>query len=253
MSTRISASASASTSPALPFLLLTGLSAGGLMACGTEDQGTLVLTAYGETFIEEGIPASDVDDGWAIQFSHFRVSLADVAVGGEAISAPPSVDLTQPSSGTGQTLGSIPVSEGEYTKARFTLSRVEVEGTATKTTTTKSFDWVFDRATQYHDCDAKTRVKANAQATFQVTVHADHLFYDSLVSEAPQILFQPLADADEDNDGNITASELATRDIGSYDPGSEGGINDLWAWLNALATTLGHADGEGHCHATVLP
>ncbi|MBK8012945.1 MAG: hypothetical protein IPK13_16515 [Deltaproteobacteria bacterium] len=229
-----------------------GLAAVGTVACGDDDPGTLAVAAYGEAFIEEGIPSSEMGDGWSIQFEHFNIAFEDVVVAGAALSVPSSIDLTRPSSGAGQTLGTATIAEGEYTGARFTVSRVEARGTATKGADTKSFDWVFDQPTRYSDCDARTKVGAGAQATLQVTIHADHLFYDSLVSSTPQLLFQPLADADQNDDGNVTEEELAAQDIGNYDPGSEDGIDDLWTWLNALASTLGHVDGEGHCHATVV-
>jgi hypothetical protein len=92
-------------------------------------------------------------------------------------------------------------------------------------------------------------VEKDATAIFQITVHADHLFYDSLVSEEPQLLFQPLADADADQDGDITTEELGATDIGAYDPGNED-LDDLWSFLMAQSRTLGHVDGEGHCQAS---
>jgi hypothetical protein len=58
-----------------------------------------------------------------------------------------------------------------------------------------------------------------------------------------------MADADSNDDGEITQAELAESDIGSFDPGSEGDIDDLWSWLVAATRTLGHVDGEGHCEA----
>jgi hypothetical protein len=29
--------------------------------------------------------------------------------------------------------------------------------------------------------------------------------------------------------------------------GSRGGVEDLWAYLEAQSTLVGHIDGEGHC------
>lgn len=92
-------------------------------------------------------------------------------------------------------------------------------------------------------------MKEGETASFQITVHADHLFSDSLVSSEPKVLFQPLADADSDGDGALSEAELVAADVGAYDPGSEDGIDDLWAWLGAQVRTLGHVDGEGHCTA----
>lgn len=220
-----------------------------LVACG-EGEGTVRVTAYGESFIEDGIPAADVNDGWAVNFDRFEVFIRDVQVAGAAVSVPSSVDVSEASGGAGHELGSAPVSEGSYGDASFVIERIEVEGSGTLGAETKTFAWVFDAPTAYEACEARTAVSDGGIGTFQITLHADHLFYDSLVAEEPQILFQPLADADEDADGALAEQELAATGIGSYDPGSAGGVEDLWAWLVAATRTVGHADGEGHCEAT---
>lgn len=210
----------------------------------------LSVIAYGESFIEEGIPASEVGDGWAVDFTRFEVRIEDVSVGGVAVSVAESVDLSEESSGSGHELGSEVVPVGDHTSSSFIITRVEVDGTATKDDETKSFSWVFDDATRYTDCETTTSIVDGESATFQITVHADHLFYDSLVASDPELLFQGLADADSNADGDITQAELEATDIGAYDPGSEDGVDDLWSWLIAQTRTLGHVDGEGHCRAT---
>lgn len=219
------------------------------IACAEDGEGTVVVTAYGESFIEDGIPADEVGDGWAIAFDRFVVNIEDVRVAGSSIDVKNKIDLSKSSSGDGHELGSALVAEGSYTHGAYTLTKVEVEGSATKGDETKTFSWVFDDATRYDECETTTEVSADGNATFQITVHADHLFYDSLVSEEPDVLFQALADADANHDGEITQQELRDTDIGNYDPGSEDGIDDLWTWLTAQTRTLGHIDGEGHCHA----
>ena len=236
---------SRSTLAALPFAArpLAAL----LCGCSSES-GSVTAVAYGEEFIEEGIPADTVDDGWAIHFDHYRVTIRDVTVGGSTLDDAVTVDLTEPSDGEGQELGSLELSPGDYTDSSFVIDRVEVEGSAEKDDETKTFSWVFDQAIAYGECDTTTEVTSGEAARFQVTVHADHMFYDSTVSTHPQLLFQPLADADSDGDGEIEEAELWETDIGAYDPGSAGGIDDLWAFLEAQARTLGHVDGEGHCH-----
>jgi hypothetical protein len=224
-----------------------------LAGCGSGGEGTVEVTAYGEPFIEEGIPASAVDDGWALTFRRFAVTVREVSVGGTPIAAQAPVDLAAASSGAGHRLGAAQVPAGEHTDAGFTLARIEVEGVATKGAAQKTLSWVFDQATRYTDCETTTRVEDAGTATFQVTVHADHLLYDSLVAEEPKLRFQPLADADADGDGAITQAELAGTDIGAYDPGSEDGVDDLWTWLLAQARTLAHVNGEGHCRAATGP
>jgi hypothetical protein len=223
-----------------------------LPAC-TAGEGEVVITTYGEAFVEDGIPASALDDGWAIAFDRFAVTVREAAIGGRALAPAAPVDLAVASAGRGHRLGALVVEAGTHADARFTLARLEVSGAASRGPETRRFAWVFDDETRYSACETVTGVEAGGEATFQITVHADHLFADSLVAASPRLLFQPLADADADGDGEVTATELGARGLGAYDPGSEGGIEDLWRWLEAQARAVGHADGEAHCRAAPAP
>lgn len=217
-------------------------------ACSPDEaDGTLLITAYGESYIEDGIPGAEVDDGWTVNFEHFKVTIEDVIVGEEKLTNIDVVDLTKKSSGDGQELGALLLPAGKYTAASFAITQVEVEGEANKGKEKKTFHWVFDRTTEYTKCKATSTITDAEADTLQITVHADHLLYDSLVADEPSLLFGPLAAADADDDGEITQEELKKADIGDYDPGSEDGVDDLWAYLSALSTTLGHVNGEGHC------
>lgn len=219
--------------------------------CGDDDKGggvgTVHVTIYGESFIEDGIPASEVSDGWAVTFDAFEVAVRDVVVGGVSLPNPEPIDITTSSDGAGHVLGSVEVPAGRHGDASYTLANLRVRGTATKGDVTKSFAWDFPDAVRYVNCETQTTVKAGGEATFQITVHADHFLYDSLVSEEPEVTFSALAAADADDDGEITQQELAAASIGSFDPGNDDEISDLWSWLVALSRTLGHVDGEGHC------
>jgi hypothetical protein len=224
-----------------------------LPGCGGSDEGaagegTVRVTVYGEEFIEEGIVASEMDDGWAVEFERFEVTVSVVQVGGGELAESVTVDLAESSDGAGHEVGELKVPVGNHESSSFTLERVEVEGSATLDDVSKSFHWVFTTPVTYSECETTTRVQEGEAATFQITVHADHLFYDSLVADEPALLFSALADADADEDGEITAEELGATDIGAYDPGNEE-ADDLRSFLSALVTTLGHVDGEGHCSA----
>ena len=222
-----------------------------LGACSESDdaQGDVKVNAYGEEFIEQGIPASEVADGWEVSFDEFNVTLEDITVGSQQLAGPFTVDVSEVSDGTGQTLGRVTLPEGTYEGQSFTISRVALKGSAEKGGIIKTFDWVFDEPVDYTSCEAKTQVTEDGDATFQITIHADHYLYDSLVSEDPAVKFEALAGADTNGDGDITQAELASTDIGAYDAGNSG-VNDLWAWLVAQNATLGHVDGEGHCDAS---
>ncbi len=223
---------------------------GGCSDDSSDDSGTgsVSVRAYGESFIEEGIPARDVDDGWAIEFSRFDVTLRHISVGGVVLAEPAPVGVHEPSDGEGHEVGTVSVAVGNHESPSFSVMKAEIEGSAEREGVTKKFSWSFDSPTHYSHCETTTLVQKDETAVFQITLHADHLFYDSLVAEEPQLLFQPLADADADADGELTAAELGEADIGAYDPGNED-ISDLWSFLVAQQRTLGHVDGEGHCEA----
>lgn len=223
----------------------------GLAGCGDEADGAgeVRVTVYGEDFIEQGIPADEMADGWAVTFDRFVVSVEDVVIGGVTMPAADPIDITPATAGEGHPIARASVPAGAHAGSSFALTRVEVTGSGTKDGVTKTFAWTFDGATRYSACETTTEVVEGGSATFQITVHADHFFYDSLVADEPQVVFQALADADADADGTISPAELEATDIGSYDPGSGGGVDDLWAWLVAQSQSLGHVDGEGHCDA----
>jgi hypothetical protein len=216
-------------------------------ACGGD--GDIDVTIYGEDFIETGIPASATADGWALTFSRFSLELGNVRVAGGELEGG-TFDLATDTGGAGQTVGTLSAAEGDHTHAAFTVSGLQVEGTATRDSDTKTFAWNVAQTIDYDACETTTHVASGETAGFEITIHADHLLYDSLVAASPGLRFQALADTDDPADGTITQAELAAADIGTYDPGSDGSIDDLWSWILEQAVTLGHVDGEGHCHAT---
>lgn len=208
------------------------------------DLGSVELTIYGEEFIEEGIPRDAFADGWSVDFTRFDVTISEFGIL-NVDADPGTFDLTEPTGGEGQVVGTIEVPESELSgDAEYVIERIEVDGVAHKDDVTKQFSWTFDAVVEHSECEGKDG------GIFQATIHADHLFYDSLASEEPLLRFQPLADADSDDDGDVTVSELEAADIGAYDPGSDGGVENLWQYVEAAARTVGHANGEGHCTVT---
>lgn len=107
---------------------------------------------------------------------------------------------------------------------------VYVAGSATKGDEVETFTWGFTGRTRYEACESEAVVKAATQASVQLTIHGDHLFYDDLFSETPSVRFDLIAAADGDGDGDITQAELAAVDIrplANYQVGSTG-ITNLW-------------------------
>lgn len=77
------------------------------------------------------------------------------------------------------------------------------EGVATRGDEMRTFAWGFTTATSYRRCQSLAVVDG-APARSVLTIHADHLFYDDLVSDAPAVRFDAIAVAD------VTATATAT-------------------------------------------
>jgi hypothetical protein len=143
---------------------------------------------------------------------------------------------------------------------------VYLEGFATKGDVTKRFAWGFDKPTRYGACRAEENgvereglvVKNNAEIDVELTIHGDHPFYDRL-QESPNpavetsLRFDALAEADADDDGEITLEELdqALLDVTRYDP-SPFEVTTLGEFVGELVRTVGHFRGEGECSVSPL-
>ncbi|MBK7829112.1 hypothetical protein [Nannocystis sp.] len=250
-------------------------------ACDTARDEALEVRIYGEEYIEEGLPVEIFVDGWSLRYDKFLVSVGGVAVaekGSEPGLREPAFqvfDLTRASDGAGQEVASELVSLGRYDDTSFTIApaadatagnasaedlalmvdggfSVYVAGTATKGDVSKHFAWGFATHTDYSECESLADVRGGQPAVVQLTIHGDHLLYDDLYSKTPNVTFTLVAEADADNDGEVSQAELEAvdlRPLPNYQVGSTD-IVDLWHFIEHLTTTLGHIDGEGHCKGT---
>jgi hypothetical protein len=104
-------------------------------------------------------------------------------------------------------------------------------------------------------------VRDNAVTNAEVTVHLDHLFFDSFALPEPKLRFDPLA-AMAPADGPLTLADLEGQDNlsdikgadgelldVSYDPGSafHPVPKNLAEYIQSAGETTGHWNGEGHC------
>lgn len=248
----------------------------GLSACGGDDggEGTVAVEIWGEAFIEEGIPAEELADGWAITFDAFVVTVGAISAAGAEFPEARAFDLVQPgphavasgpaAAGAIEPVGyGLVVADGTTTNVNVDTAlfdtlvsegwSVYVAGSATKDSSTVAFAWGFDVAVDYVGCHATQSVPDGATGTTQLTIHGDHLFYESLVDHDAVLRFAPLAAADADADGEITTAELAAfsgtdfQALDHYDVPAGSEVDNLWDYLSAQIETLGHIDGEGHC------
>lgn len=243
--------------------------------------GTLDVRIYGESFIEEGIPADVFADGWSLRFDSFLVSVGEVSATAAGASAPALedatyriFDLAQSSGGDGFLVLSGDVAGGAYDDIAYRIagSRAAVagnataadvafmnengyaiyaEGQATRGGETRTFAWGFTTATTYRRCRSVAAVDGDS-ASSVLTIHADHLFYDDLISEEPGVRFDAIATGDRDGDGDITTDELRAVNITGFDRYQVGSLDveDLWTFVDHQVSTVGHIDGEGHCEIT---
>ncbi len=257
--------------------------------------GTAQFTVYGEDFIEEGIPAEEVEDGWAITFDRFLIVLGPITVAdstageGAVLASRILFDMTAPGPHDVGTTGALEARAwdevgfdiapfGDDTEVDASASdedaewmeengyAVYVEGSATREDVTKTFHWGFTGATEYRECvevdEAGEDVRPGILVTnggvtdVQITIHGDHFFYDDLTAANAVLRFDALALADDlgDADQEITREELdavqlVDVDTGTYGTGSASDVNTLGDFVTALTTTLGHYQGEGHCHS----
>src|SRR5690554_3266997 len=170
-------------STALAGLLLLPLAA----ACGESDaqspegRGMLEIYVYGEDFVEEGIPADAMSDGWAIDFEGFAVEVTSVSVGDAEFSEATTIEISQPSEGTGELPGmdhrldELGLDAGDYDAPSYALGTIRVVGNAEKEGVTKSFDWTFEVPTTYAGCHTSFTIEADQTSYLELTIHADHL------------------------------------------------------------------------------
>ncbi len=235
-----------------------------LPACGSDDdpagatgKADLAFTTYGEEFVEDGIPADEIEDGWSAKFDKFLIVLGDVRVAddkgneGARLSDLTLFDMTKPGPhpvGTAAGIGAkhwnrisfrIPAANAD-TKLGSTASQADLDmmqqagysvyvtGSATRGSDTKTFAWGFTESTTYSQCTAKIDGKeeegvvlANgANVNAELTIHGDHFFYDDLSAETAVLRFDAIASADANQDGVVTLEELAAVKLFDIPEGS---------------------------------
>lgn len=251
-----------------------------LLASSCTPDQPLELRVYGEEYVEQGIPAADMVDGWSVTFDRFLVSVREAVVAPSSDAAPVGllehpviVDLARDSGGDGHALASGAAALAADASLAYRLAfsadaeplasmadldvaplvdggcSLFVEGAATRGDEQRAFSWCFASDTTYQGC-ALALDDGGFDAL--ITVHADHLFYDDLDDDEPNVAFDLIAAADADDDGEVTRAELEATDIGAEERYQVGGrdIDDLWGFLEAQTRTVGHINGEGHCDAT---
>ena len=225
-----------------------------LSACSA---GDWVVTTWGEEFIEDGIAAEEFEDGCSAIYDRFEVEFVSAALvdtNDEIIADVPVTrfELTSPGP---QQLGTASVSAATYERVYYEIGSesgdaVSVAGSLTCGGVTVSFDWTFDINNRYRCLPLEVAVPADGEVVTDLTIHGDHLFFDSLEDEGAVLRGQAVVDADADGDGVVTMTELAAVDISTldYPLGLYTDLTDLAGFINSQVEKVGHVDGEGHCY-----
>ena len=278
--------------------LLATSAAASTVACGDDNgKGTVTVTTWGESFIEDGLPSEVFPkDHWSVKYSKFLVVYHSVTIADQnndvaaKLDHPLVFDMTKKATGNPKTLATFeleakawpnvsyqvgPISDdatagdlavdADVTLLRTDQASVHVEGTATSQTgDTKTFNWSFSPATLFEGCHGQQDGKEvdgvivtnGGNQNVELTVHGDHLFYDDLQSEEAVPRFQALADADANQDGEVTLEELDQVPLytipiekGTYGTGALGNVNTLGDYERTLSRTIGHYRGEGSCNS----
>jgi len=235
-------------------------------------------------------------DHWSVKYSKFLVVYHDVTIAGDdgdivaELEHPRVFDMTQKAKGKPKTLATFELAAKAWPNLSYQLgpisddaepgdlatrddvrvlqeddASVHVEGVATSPDgVTKSFNWSFSPATLFQSChgeqDGKeiegVLVTNGGTQEVELTVHGDHFFYDDLQSEEGAPRFQAIADADANDDGEVTLEELdgvplytIPAEKGSYGTGALGNVDTLGQYERTLARTIGHYRGEGSCNS----
>lgn len=257
-------------SSGLALLLLSG--------CGGPT-GSWTMTGSGGAYIEDGIPAADMQDGCSVGFDRFLVSWGGRFIEGSGgvvlgeIAGAQVYDLALPGPHDMGTIDGVPVGDHDHlhtifqpdatatvgnvdepTRAELTdggLSMI-IEGAVTCGGATVAFEWEFDRATSHH-CFALVPIIEGGTTSTTYTVAGQRLFSSALQDFDAPLLGQPVVDADADGDGDVTLSELEAVDIVAlgHDLATWTGVETLADYVTVQTFYLVQTDGS-QCVPEVL-
>lgn len=262
-----------------------------LNGCVGDETGTIHFTTRGAAHVEDGIPAGEGGfvDGWAVTFDNFLVNFHQLQVarssGEIAETAPASYFVDNVVPGTKPLISFRDVTAKTWDRVSYQIKpaasnavvvagdpddlammvsagySLYVSGSASRADVSKGFAFGFTTATHYDHCrdagdgsSAGIVVLDGVEHERELTIQADHLFYDRIPgapgAAPPALRFDALAAADDagDGDGWITLDELAAAplDAEQYETG-ELSLADLSELLGELSRLVGHFRGQGEC------
>lgn len=253
-----------------------------------------------------GSAEEDVIDGWSVTYTQFVATLGVVHVGRSATgevrmgSETLVLDLrTLPASGfaldaldglaaarwdvigyatpaaSASATRDASVSQSDFDEMVAGGCSFLVAGAVTEEASGRAVDFrlCIPADTRYGPCSspdgiAGVAVVSGASTPAVITLHGDHLWFDSFPSGAEAIVQRRaawMAACDGDGDGHVTEAELRATPAAAVfttiehyhlagAPTVDGhGITNAWDFVRAQMSTLGHFDGEGECPWSPAP
>jgi hypothetical protein len=226
------------------------------LGCSSTDggSGSVAFTTWGEDYIEQEIPAADMEDGWQVRYLKFLVNFRAITVAdarggaGASMTGSKLFDLARPGKKAIVTFPGLdaktwdqvayqigPVDDSTDAAGASEADKqtmlaggysISIDAVATKGAVTKKYTWAFTTNTQYGNCKGDlsgkeidgTVVTNGGTDTIELTIHGDHFYYDDLQSPDAKRRFQNIADADANADGIVELSELAARKLVDIPP-----------------------------------
>jgi hypothetical protein len=269
--------------------------------CAADGEGTLSFRISGEDGALVGIPNDEAAfaDGWSVEFDRYLVAVADLHIaadGGGTGARDDRVYVADLHAGEPdfEELGPLAarrwdrvswemraptddddvvaldgVSAEDVAKLRDGGFVYWIEGRATNDDREVTFAWGLDNASVNRDCTngfdgtAGLVVRNNTISEAEITIHVEHMFWDTLGSEQNELRFEPIASV-ADADGVVSWAALAEQELANlrdvdgeplademgvalvYNPGSLP-LANLQEFILAATRTQAHFGGEGLC------
>jgi hypothetical protein len=265
-----------------------------LAGCGGPT-GDLTILLEAEDSITEGLePGTELEniaDGWTVRFSRYLMAIGDVHIertsdevevvddrvvvfdlsalgaSGATLTELEAIDATRWDRFTYAQRGAAGAERDASAEQADFDEMVEndwthlIEGTLTNDAGDDlAFRFGVRAPATYGPCQAEDGLSGvtvtQGGTTATVTIHGDHLFFDTFPTGAEVVerRAQWLADADTDGDRVITEAELTAADAGELFPsstynlaGAPFPIDSGFDFVRAQLMTQGHFQGEGEC------
>jgi hypothetical protein len=272
-----------------------------LAACAADGEGTLSFRISGEEGALSGFPNDEgaFVDGWSLLFDQYLVAVGDIHIaanGGGTGAREEQVYIADLHAGEPDFDEIGPLAARRWDRVSWNMRAPTaaddvvaldgvadedvarmidggfvywIAGRATKDDREVTFAFGLDNPTANRDCtngfdgtDGLV-VRNNTVTEAEITVHVEHLFWDTLGSEQNELRFEPIA-AVADAEGVVTWDALAEQQLASmhgadgeplldemgealfYNPGSLP-IANLQEFVLAATRTQAHLGGAGLC------